>query len=953
MKTCFVKSIKMNSDRVAATVARKELRLFFASPAAWLFLASFAAANSFIVFWVESFFARNIADIRPLFEWMPILLIFLCAALTMRAWSEERSRGTIEHILTQPHSPWQFVAGKFCACLTLLGLAVVLTLPLPFTVALIANLDWGPVLGGYAATLMLGAMYLTIGLYISALSDNSVVSLIATVMLCSVLYLSGSPDFTAYFSDQTGNMLRLLGSATRFDAITRGVLDLRDIIYYISIGAGFLTLNVYALESLRCYGQPATVGLKRKRGITLLLVVNLIMTNLWLSPLDTLRLDTTKGKLYSISPATSFLLEDLQEPLLIRGYFSNKTHPLLAPLVPQIQDLLQEYEIAGNGKVISHIVDPAEDPSLEREANEIYGISSTPFRIADRHQASLVNAYFNVLVRYGNEFRSLRFTDLIEVRAVPNTPTEVLLRNPEYQITNAIRQVVTDYVSGGRLFDGIEEPVEFIGYVSNDALLPQTLRAYKRSIEQQLALAADKSEGKFSVRFIEPEARDGDVARRIRQNWGFKPMVAQEGAGNEFYFYLTLATPEQVVQLPTGEFNPANFRLALDAGLKRFTTGFNKVVALSLPPGRTGDSPLQASGPVFTHLERALSREYSLRQEDLSDGTVAADADILAVIAPRSLGSHALFAIDQFLMRGGTVVLVTAPFSASITAGKLQLNTYDSGLQGWLAHHGINIERSVVLDSQNASFTVPVTRLAGEYEFHDAELRNYPYFIDLRPPGLIAHPVTRNLPQLTMPWASPIVAKPFADTQITPLLQSSSDAWLSVKQGIMPTAVTGGATQMQAPAGDGKAYTLGLLMNGRFSSFFKEGNPGAIINEDVSSTNLLEHSAESARIILYASNDFMSDEILQGIVAASGTQYLGSLELLLNSLDWAMQDEHLLGIRSRGHFNRTLPPMERRMQKTIEYTNYALALLLLGVMVLGSWLSARQRRRRYSRGLLL
>ena len=943
----------MGSDPVVTTVARKELRLFFASPVAWLFLASFAAANGFIVFWVESFFARNIADIRPLFEWMPVLLIFLCAALTMRAWSEERSRGTIEHILTQPHSPWPFVAGKFCACFTLLGLAVVLTLPLPFTVALIANLDWGPVLGGYAATLMLGGMYLTIGLYISALSDNSVVSLIATVMLCSVLYLSGSPDFTAYFSDHTGNMLRMLGSAARFDAITRGVLDLRDVIYYVSIGAGFLALNVYALESLRCYGQPATIGLKRKRRITLLLIANLFMTNLWLSPLDTLRLDTTEGKLYSVSPATSFLLKDLQEPLLIRGYFSSKTHPLLAPLVPQIQDLLQEYEIAGNGKVIRHIVDPAADPSLEREANEIYGISSTPFRIADRHQASLVNAYFNVLVRYGNEFRSLRFTDLIEVRAVPNTPTEVLLRNPEYQITNAIRQVVTDYISGGRLFDGIKEPVEFIGYVSKDALLPLTLRAYKRSIEQQLALAADNSEGKLSVRFIEPEARDGDIARRIRENWGFKPMVAQEGAGTEFYFYLTLATSEQVVQLPAGEFNPANFRLALDAGLKRFATGFNKVVALSLPPDRTGVSPLQASGPVFTHLERALSREYSLRQEDLSDGTVAADADILAVIAPRSLGSRALFAIDQFLMRGGTVVLVTAPFSASITAGKLQLNTYTSGLQGWLAHHGINIEESVVLDSQNASFTVPVTRLAGDYEFQDAELRNYPYFIDLRPPGLIAHPVTRNLPQLTMPWASPIVAKPAADTQITPLLQSSSDAWLSSKRGIMPTAGTGGAAHIQPPAGDGKTYTLGLLMNGRFSSFFREGNPGAIITGDFPSANLLEHSAESARIVLYASNDFMSDEILQGIVAASSTQYLGSLELMLNSLDWAMRDEQLLGIRSRGHFNRTLPPMERRMQKTIEYTNYALALLLLAVMVLGSWLNARQRRRRYSRGLLL
>jgi ABC-2 type transport system permease protein len=125
----------MATDSIARRVAQKELRVFFSSPVAWLFLASFTAATLFIVFWVEAFFARNIADVRPLFEWMPVLLIFLCAALTMRMWSEERSSGTLEHVLTQPASLWLIVFGKFRACFTLLALALLGTLPLPITVA--------------------------------------------------------------------------------------------------------------------------------------------------------------------------------------------------------------------------------------------------------------------------------------------------------------------------------------------------------------------------------------------------------------------------------------------------------------------------------------------------------------------------------------------------------------------------------------------------------------------------------------------------------------------------------------------------------------------------------------------------------------------------------------------------------------------------------------------------
>ena len=241
----------MASRGVVRRVAQKEVRLFFASPVAWLFLGSFAAFTLFVFFWVESFFARNIADIRPLFEWMPILLIFLCSTLTMRMWSEERRSGTLEHVLTLPVSPWRFVLGKFRACFVLLLLALGSTLALPLTVSLIAELDWGPVIAGYIASALLGAAYLSAGLFVSARTDNPIVSLIGSVALCGALFLVGSGTITGFFDNRIGDGLRLLGSGARFESITRGVLDARDLFYYISLSAGFLTLNVYVLEQER------------------------------------------------------------------------------------------------------------------------------------------------------------------------------------------------------------------------------------------------------------------------------------------------------------------------------------------------------------------------------------------------------------------------------------------------------------------------------------------------------------------------------------------------------------------------------------------------------------------------------------------------------------------------------------------------------------------------------
>ena len=139
---------------------------------------------------------------------------------------------------------------------------------------------------------------------------------------------------------------------------------------------------------------------------------------------------------------------------MIRAYFSARTHPLLAPLVPQLRDLLREYEIAGKGRVRVEFVDPALDPELEQEANEKYGINARPFKVSDRYQAALVNSYFNILVHYGDEYETLGFDELIEVAQRQQHDAEVALRNPEYDITRAIKDVLYKYRLGGELFEG-------------------------------------------------------------------------------------------------------------------------------------------------------------------------------------------------------------------------------------------------------------------------------------------------------------------------------------------------------------------------------------------------------------------------------------------------------------------------------------------------------------------
>ncbi|WP_448547489.1 Gldg family protein [Thalassotalea fusca] len=960
-------------------IAQKEIALFFSSPVAYLFLGAFVAVTLFIFFWGEAFFSRNIADVRPMFEWMPILLVFLCSTLTMRLWSEERRSGTIEFVHTLSVPLWHFVLGKFVGCLALLCIALAVTLPLPITVSILGDLDWGPVISGYLAVLLLGAAYLSIGLAVSAKSDNQIVSLITACAICGLFYFIGAPAITDFFGHQTAEFLRQLGTGARFEDITRGVIDVRDLYYYLSLVLVFLALNTFFLEQERWVTNRGNNHHKHWRMLVGLFAANALVANLWLGQLPQLRWDTTEGQQYSISDATKNYLNQLQEPMLIRGYFSQKTHPLLAPLVPQVKDLLEEYAIAGNGKVRVEFIDPQQSPELEKEANNQFGIKPLPFQVADRYQSSIVSSYFNVLVQYGDEHQILGFRDLIEVSARAESDVDVMLRNPEHDITRAIKTVLQHYQTAGNLFDTVKQPLTFKGYLSQDEKLPEQLSAFKKVVTEALKKVQGKANGKLTVEIIDPDDNDGQVAKKIAEDYGFQPMSANLFSDQRFYFYLTLASSEQIVQIPLDDMTKGTFERNLDAAIKRFATGFTKNLALVMP----ASTPYGYGMPSaqFTQLERMLGAELNVKREDLTDGLVSGETDILMLVSPKSLTEAELFAVDQFLMKGGTVIAATSPYSVNLSNQSLSMSPVDSGLQDWLTHHGLTVEDALVMDPNNSAFPIPVTRNVGGFQIREMRMLNYPYFIDVRTGLNKEHLVTAELPQLTMNWASPIsVSDRHQDIQFTPLLKSSDQAWLSKSLDVMPRVDKLGETSYLSEGETGEQI-LGVIAQGRFTSYFnskpeslvasveknvaddtgteKANDSGVATNAESTTdeaneadkapefdiTSVVTRSTDSARIILFSSNDFLNDQILQLTGGVTQDQYLNSIQLMMNAIDWSLEDSALMSIRSRGNFNRTLPPMEHSDQLFWEYTNYVLALFTLAAITF--W--ANQRRKRKQR----
>ena len=215
---------------------KRELRSYFTTPVAYVFIVIFLLLAGSFTFYIGSFYERGQADLEPFFTFHPWLYLFLVPAVSMRLWAEERKSGTIELLLTLPITMWQAVLGKFLAAWAFIGIALALTFPLWITVNYLGDPDNGVIITSYLGSLLMAGAFLAIGACISAATRNQVIAFILTVVVCFLFLLAGFPLVLNFFSSWAPQGLvdavSGLSFLSHFSAIAKGVIDLRDLVYF-------------------------------------------------------------------------------------------------------------------------------------------------------------------------------------------------------------------------------------------------------------------------------------------------------------------------------------------------------------------------------------------------------------------------------------------------------------------------------------------------------------------------------------------------------------------------------------------------------------------------------------------------------------------------------------------------------------------------------------------------
>ena len=691
----------------------------------------------------------------------------------------------------------------------------------------------------------------------------------------------------------------------------------------------------------------ATRGQRRLGALVTLalLAANLVAFNAILSRWASARIDLTGDRMFSISPATRRLLGSLDDDLTITGYFSKRTHPKLAPLVPQIEDLLEEYRALSRGRLHVEILDPGANDRIEREANERYGVTSTPFRIASKYESGIVNAYFAVVVKYGDQYVRYGFDDLIEIDPLPDGDVDVRLRNLEYDLTRAVKKVVLGFRGTGELFDRLGQPVRLTAVMTPDQV-PEILKGVPDALRKAAAELGKAGKGRFQYEEIVPASPDqqAEVARRF----GARPMSTGLFSNQTFYLQAFLAVGDRVEQIPltSGQVSAAGVREAIEGSLRRQAPGFLKTVGVatsapSIPPEVMMQLRMQGRMPPepaaeFDQLKNYLRQDYNVKDVSL-DGAegVPGDVDVLLVLKPRNLKDRAVYAIDQYLMRGGRVIVCGGSYQTDIGPTGLAVTPVDTGLDGWLKHNGIEISRTLLLDDRNQPLPIPQIRRTMFGAIQTWVMRPYPYLVEIRDAGLQNRTIAGKLEAVGIYWGSPIDASAAGarKLKVVPILSSSDRSWTDDD----PSRAT--TVSYTVPPGT-KPHLVAAAVQGSFDSYFA-GKPVPPAPGDSTHREVAIARSPDTRLVVVGDAEFVSDLVARALGRQLGGFFVQNLGFVQNLIDWMNLDNDLITIRSRTGTARRIAHLGQGREIALEVVTYAIPLVALAAFGL-----ARAWRRR-------
>ena len=719
---------------------------------------------------------------------------------------------------------------------------------------------------------------------------------------------------------------------------------------------------------------------KTQTGMNLALSIALLALNVVLLNLNVgtrlLRTDFTEGSYYALSPATEDLLHDLEEPVKLHFYYTSKEkqHELLRPLISPLRDLIDEFAAAGGDKIEALNVEMDKADKAERDAvRDAYGVRSHPIPVKTTFESSLKNLYFELVIAQGSSVERYGLGQNFEqiLRQVDEGDRMALeLGDVEYAIAKAIRKVSQGFDSAAGALVARDAKAEATLYLTEKSTLPKGLETASEVVKKVIAKISKESGGRMSIVIKDPyegkkagEERTAEIQRLYRK-YGIKPMAKSLLGDSSFYASMLIKVGDRIAAvdlLPDGdELDEATVKETIEGTLKRLIPGFLPTIAIASPAPAQNPMMMrmgQRPRDEFAYLKRILDAEFDVQDVNLGgeNPKIPREAEALLIVRPGDLSDEALYAIDQFVMRGGRLVVCSDSFYIDMARARSESlpigEDKNEKLRKLLAHWGVDLKAEALLDERSER----LEHLERSAQGYPEVVYDYiPFALRVRKgQGWDDHPICAGVRGLTFYAASPLALGKLPEGVKGTLVAQSSDhveattSTARLKSSIASTPFKAGGTS--------QAMGLIAALEGSFPSYFSDqpipgrdfttlSTDGSKKDGDPSESPLLKKSQTTA-VVVIGDSDFLSLDVVNSLSmlgdSAIDAYATANVRLIQNALQWGGHSDPLAAIRQRPPFRRPIEGLANMSAderadlglKTLAITAGAslAALLLLGV----------------------
>ena len=389
------------------TILKKDLRSYFDQPTGYIFNIIFIVAIAFMFF--RTIDTTNEASLRPMFSLLPWILAIYIPAVSMRLFSEEQRDGTLEILFTQPVRGTTVILAKFLAGLIFISIGILGTILIPISLTFAGNLDVGALVAQYIGAILLSSSLVSIGIFASSLTKNQIVAFIISLSVSMLLLVLGLDFINITLPSALSVLLQDLSPLTHFSSITRGLIDLRDVLYFISIDIAFLSIT-YLNTKGKSLNSNSPQYRNLRVGVGSLVILSLVFA--WFGSSIQGRIDLTEDRIYSLAPSTKEIFDNLDDYLTITLYES-KDHPINTALTARdVNDFLADLDARSKFIKIKHRYPDADEK--DKEESEIVGIPPVQFNVQRQGEFQVKTGYLGMTLAYANNKEVIPFVESLD-----------------------------------------------------------------------------------------------------------------------------------------------------------------------------------------------------------------------------------------------------------------------------------------------------------------------------------------------------------------------------------------------------------------------------------------------------------------------------------------------------------------------------------------------------------